>query len=465
MSVLPVSGTSDEVKKAYDSAVPESLAYAIATNPSGANDSASDTDLTATTKYTREDVKAPPKTAGWKAISTVMIADVVGVGVLLLASAIAKLGWVMGILMLFGFFPLNMYTGVLLSRTRQLLPESVTMGDMAKYTYGNWFMWLVGGYVYANMFFILGDYLMVTGMSLQMIFYNSEMCGYWFMLIAAGGIMILMQFSRTLHAASYMCWFNMACITISVMIALIYMMVEGRDESVVTYAVNPNLTVQSFFGAMTRFVFAYSGQFMYLELMAEMKRPQDFPKTFAIAGPYQVFMYALVGITGYYYKGDAVSGFIIDNIPTGAAYVTSAVFLFLHMLVTFVIKGQVLSRAIHVAVHPASANDMGTKGRSVWFAITGSLIAVAWVLVNAVPFFDYFSSILGAMQALPTLIFPAMFFLAARRAQNSPVKKYEIAVMVLFCFALGLCLMVFGMWDAIDGIISSYSSLGAPFSC
>ena len=75
---------------------------------------------------------------------------------LLLASAIAKLGWVIGILMLFGFFPLNAYTGILLSRTRQLLPESVTMGDMARYTYGKWFMWFVGGYVYANMFFILG---------------------------------------------------------------------------------------------------------------------------------------------------------------------------------------------------------------------------------------------------------------------------------------------------------------------
>jgi hypothetical protein len=306
---------------------------------------------------------------------------------------------------------------------------------------------------------------MVTGLSLEMIFYSSSICSYWFMLIAAGGILILMQFARTLHAASFMCWFNMACITISVGIALITMMVEGRDESVVTYAVNPDLTVQSFFGAMTRFVFAYSGQFMYLELMAEMKRPQDFPKTFMIAGPYQVFMYALVGIVGYYYKGTEVSGFIIDNIPTGPAYVASAVFLFIHMLITYVIKGQVLSRAIHLAVHPASANDTGVTGRGVWFAITTTLIVIGWVLVNAVPFFDYFSSILGAMQALPTLIFPAMFFIAARRAQNSSVSKIELAVMVLFCFALGLCLMVFGMWDAIDGIIQSYSTLGAPFTC
>ena len=94
------------------------------------------------------------------------------------------------------------------------------------------------------------------------------------MAIAAAGIFVLMQVSRTLHHASFLCWFNMASITISVLIALIYMMVEGRDENVVTYAVNPDLTVQSFFGAMSRFVFAYSGQFMYLELMSEMKRPQ-----------------------------------------------------------------------------------------------------------------------------------------------------------------------------------------------
>ena len=81
------------------------------------------------------------------------------------------------------------------------------------------------------------------------------------------------------------------------------------------------------------------------------------------------------------------------------------------------------------------------------------------------PTTDYFSSILGAMGALPTLIFPAMFFIAARRAQNSPVNKIELAIMVLFCFALGLLLMVFGMWDAIDGIIKSFTNLGAPFSC
>ena len=133
-----------------------------------------------------------------------------------------------------------------------------------------------------------GDYLMVTGLSLQMIFYNSSICGYWWMAIAAAGILALMQVARTLHHASFLCWFNMACITISVLIALIYMIAEGRDENVVTYAVNPDLTVQSFFGAMSRFVFAYSGQFMYLELMSEMKRPQVSTKFLSLS-PHNVF--------------------------------------------------------------------------------------------------------------------------------------------------------------------------------
>jgi amino acid permease len=71
--------------------------------------------------------------------------------------------------------------------------------------------------------------------------------------------------------------------------------------------VNSNLNIKTFFGAMSSFVLAYAGQFMYLEVMSEMRNPQDFPKTFSIAGPYQVFMYSLVAITGYYYKVRSVA--------------------------------------------------------------------------------------------------------------------------------------------------------------
>ena len=110
-----------------------------------------------------------------------------------------------------------------------------------------------------------------------MVLYDVHLCKPVWMAISAGGILVLMQFSRTLHNASFLCWFNMVSITISIWIAVIYMLIEGPDSispDAHTEIINSNLTVQSFFGAMASFVFAYSGQFMYLELMAEMKRPE-----------------------------------------------------------------------------------------------------------------------------------------------------------------------------------------------
>ena len=89
------------------------------------------------------------------------------------------------------------------------------------------------------------------------------------------------------------------------------------------------------------------------------------------------------------------------------------------MLVTYVIKGQVLSRAIHLAVHPASANDFGVKGRLIWFVITTCLLIVGWVLVNAVPFFGMFpppaSLFVSLRNAHLHVCFPTPHSLAAPR--------------------------------------------------
>jgi hypothetical protein len=62
-------------------------------------------------------------------------------------------------------------------------------------------------------------------------FYDVQICKPVWMGICAAILLVLMQFSRSLHAASYLCWFNMASITISVLIAIIYMIIEGRDDT------------------------------------------------------------------------------------------------------------------------------------------------------------------------------------------------------------------------------------------
>ena len=81
-----------------------------------------------------------------------------------------------------------------------------------------------------------------------------------------------------------------------------------------------------------------------------MKDFTDFPKSFYIAGPFQVPVYILVGTVGYYYKGDRASGYFLDNLNFGIMYRVASAMLCFHMMVAFLILSNVLSRIIHISV-------------------------------------------------------------------------------------------------------------------
>eukprot|EP00121_Abeoforma_whisleri_P005126 Awhi_evm2s4637 len=135
------------------------------------------------------------------------------------------------------------------------------------------------------------------------------------------------------------------------------------------------------------------------------------------------------------------------------------------MVIAILVKTQVLARATHLVVHPASTNDDGLKGKGIYALCTFSILALAYVLSAAVPFFDYFTSILGAWMALPTFHWPALFLWILRARAGNPLKLMEKIFMCILCFGFGTLILFFGTWNAIDGIIDSYGELGGPFSC
>ena len=69
--------------------------------------------------------KVPHQGASVRTASLLMIADIVGFGVLSLVNAQMQLGWIFGPLCILLFFPLNYYTAVLLYRVRMVHPLSV----------------------------------------------------------------------------------------------------------------------------------------------------------------------------------------------------------------------------------------------------------------------------------------------------------------------------------------------------
>ena len=315
----------------------------------------------------------PRRRASLQTISLLMIADVVGVGVLSLSEAVAQLGWGLGIFMLITMYPLNVYTGILQWKARNVWPSSVTYTGLVKNAFGkersSWFhvVWFV------YIFCFLGDYLLSAGKTLGMLFYDLRICLPVWSAIAAIGFILPLHQLRTLSSLSEVVLVNVFTITVALLITLGYLWSTGRPplndvasfemkwQTVGrTYLVDPELSFFVFFEATSTMLFAYSGQFLYVEMMAEMVAPEKFPKVFIITGPYQVGVYAMVAFTGYAYLGADVSGFITDVLPFGTMYRASAGCLFIHMIITYTVKGTVIARAVHYMWDKEKINDKGT---------------------------------------------------------------------------------------------------------
>merc|ERR1719219_2982002 len=99
------------------------------------------------------------------------------------------------------------------------------------------------------------------------------------MIIAFAVILPIKQL-RTLNAAAILCFINLCAILAAIAIVIAQLVMDGRADTVVTEVVAENLGFKTVMKALSSIFFAYGGQFMFYELMAEMKDYTQFPKAF-----------------------------------------------------------------------------------------------------------------------------------------------------------------------------------------
>ena len=83
-----------------------------------------------------------------------------------------------------------------------------------------------------------------------------------------------------------------------------------------------------------------------------------------------------VGIGGDFYMGNKVDGMMNENLPFGIAFQVAAGCMLTHMLISYLIKGVVMCKSVHV--------------------VALMLLSIAWFLGNIVPFFGAAVDLLGA---------------------------------------------------------------------
>jgi amino acid permease len=410
----------------------------------------------------------------------IIIADVVGAGILSMGVAVKQFGWLAGSFMIVLLFFMNCHISIILWRITRAFPAARTMTELAdKASAGSWLhefsVNATGFSQYAFLCGMLSLYSLSFGKALGMMFYSLRTClPTWVM----SGCLILYPFfatARTLGSWPSLVWLNILTLFGTILIPLCYLASQGVGETRPPNALMVPIAELKFDNVLigcSTFTFAFTSQFMLVEIIAEMERPREFPKAYLyISGPFQLFAFLAVGLGVYYFKGDSVQGMIADNIPFGMAFQVAAMCLFIHMIITFLIKGVVVGRAIYNYIEPGGGVDeYSTRSNVLWNGIIVSVLVSSFLIAQIIPFFADFVDLLGAsLTPLGCYIVPLYIYTiwlsneASEKDRDgvSMLEKGLIGAEVIFA----LILMVFGTRAAIANIAAKWSQYGYPFEC
>lgn len=470
-----------------------------------------------------------------------MLSDIVGTSVLTFNGVAVQLGWVLTVVFILGLFPVSLYTAITMVRTRKMLEESEvlqhgavqspstpllrkgtcklgTMGEVAACAFrspavGTFVTTAVYGYT------LLGQasYLLVLGSSIQMTGYMYEVCMPTAVAIACIILSVPSVVIRQLAESVSLCFFNSLLIVGVIILVLIQ---AGLREAPCkdTYLFAPGLSTMTLLGASTNVIYSFAGQWMYFELMDTMSNPQDFPKAFAIAGPFMLTTYLAVALLGYGFG--AGSSDLVGGMDRSIWLQVAAVGLFVHVLIVYVIKSVVLARYIHALWHPEEVESRSLSSYAGHGGACLAMLLFCFLVSNAIPFFSQLLGLIGGLCAGPiSFLGPILFYLAARSQQlaitatprtegddevttstygsadtssgtegidcdvaASPVRvaptvgiaalvkallslpMWEVSA-ILFITVFILLTMTIGVADQVKQTIKLWHTLGAPFSC
>mmetsp|Transcript_7429 Transcript_7429/g.11952 ORF Transcript_7429/g.11952 Transcript_7429/m.11952 type:complete len:447 (+) Transcript_7429:608-1948(+) len=413
-----------------------------------------------------------PRQATWLTVSKLQIGDMIGVGVLAMGSAFAQLGWVLGIIFCLGFLPLNIYLSLLMWEARNVHPRATSLVLMSKATIGNKvFTTVTLVSLYLLILLIEASYIIQLALSLADIFHNAvDICSYWWSIICCLLLAVPMMTIRTLNGARWFLWVNCLCILVTVLISVGYILGQlakyGPSPKNTGSDVVPAMTWRSFFGGFSQIAFAYNGMVIYLEMMAEMKRPEDWPKTFTVSGPFQLILYLLVGISAYVYLGAAANGdSLLAYLPVGSAIsIVANVLLFSYLCVAYLIKGNIMTRVFHQAMFPQTLNARTSVSYAHHALSAFIVITITYLIANGVPIFTDLIAITGSLLVPITgFIMPVTFVWYSRRQTGIATSRIEGCAFIVILVVFTVLTFV-GTAANVVNIIESYKAQ-KPFSC
>jgi len=409
----------------------------------------------------------------------ILVADVVGAGILSMAVAIAKFGWLLGTVVTIVLLCMNVHVSILVWRVRMKCPAARTYMELAEGAFAGappgqrrFVVLFTGITQHVLIAGFLGVYTLSLGKAFGMLFYNVHICLPRWTLMSCLFVLPFVASARKLGAWQSLIWINCGTILATVTIPLVVMSRQGVEETRIPNSVVSGVAVLTLGNVMTGLsimLFSFTSQFMIVEIMSEMKNVADFPKAYTmVSAPFQGLAFLICGVGGYYFRGDLVDGIIVDNIPFGAWFQVAAVCLIIHMVITWVIKGIVFCRGVMAAWDPRIVDDGSKQGWMHWVTLVAATMTASYYIAQIVPFFVDLIDLLGASLS-PVVCFLIPMALYGRWLKDfgqdeDRISYVECAVIALE-FTLAVVLFFVGTYLSVSNIVGSWRNYGYPFDC
>jgi len=421
-------------------------------------------------------------TEWWQSL-LIILASLVGVGVLSLPEAIATLGWVPGLIALMLCAFASLWSGHMYTRLVLAVPHARVLADVADAAYGKpgRIATMVLGYTYIAGVGVV--YHLTASKALQQIFAGVPILecqptsGLMFAIV-----MIFPLQAQSMHAVSCLSVIGTATIAVALIIVAIKLVVAGPAKDAETVLMEP-FSLQHWAAGVTCCVFAFAGQAIFVELMSRQREYASFKRTVNISSISAFLVYVICASAGYAYVGREISGPLTSALPVDFWMRVTNACVFIHVAISYVIEMNVLTDAMLRLVWPSAwdyqsldttspsengdhlDSNMLLARRFPWFIMSAALIAGAYILESSIPFFSQLVSLAGALQA--THIMLTLPALCALRVLPSEQLSISLRWQCYLAIPLAILAMTLGTYGAIEDIIDALMDVTQhpPWAC
>jgi len=438
------------------------------------------------------------RTCTWQKTAALLFSEYICLAIMSFPYSYSILGLVPGLILTVVVAAIVLYTSLITWEFCLRHPEIRDVCDLGQMLFWNWrWAWWVTAVMFIlNNTFIQGLHVLTFAKYLNTMTGHSQ-CTIVFSVVGAI-ICWLCSMPRTFNTLSFLALFSALFTFISVLLATIFAAIEDHPAGY-----NPNSTYINAMGVMqtggepivlvvpakdTTFVdglnaflnisYTFIGQITLPSFIAEMKKPEDFPKALWAVTIAEIIVFSLVGgiiygYTGTQYNTAPAFGSLGNEVFKKVSFsFMIPTLIFLGVLYASVSARFVFFRLFEGTRHKGNNTLVGWAS---WAGILAVLWILAFIIAEVIPFFSDLLSLMSSLfDSFFGFIFWGVAYIRMRRVdygENYITSRGFRSIfgwsLNVFLILVGLFFLGAGTYASVDSIVIGYkqASFGGAFTC